>query len=372
MIEDSQPELPEPQDVQVTNDGDERTNNFHSPHEASLPGLEDRAIYRDAPSSGANPDVARVSNLVSSISNEVRKAVIGQDDAVELLIAALLSHGHVLIEGVPGTAKTLLVRSLAIAISSQFKRIQFTPDLMPSDITGTQFFDQRTMEFHFKAGPIFTEMLLADEINRTPPKTQAALLEAMQERRVTVNGETFNLPSEFMVCATQNPVDFDGTYPLPEAQVDRFLVKIIVDYPTRDGEQAVLKIHHKGFDPNQLIDAGLKSVISLDELAECRELINTVVVDDSIIGYITDVVGATRSHRQLMMGAGPRASIALLQLSKSIAAMRGRGFVTPDDIKSIAPSVLRHRIILRPEAEIEGATSDRIVASILDRVDVPR
>ena len=313
-----------------------------------------------------------VQRVAQAITAEVHKAVVGQDETIENALAGLFADGHILLEGVPGTAKTLLVRALAAAVSGEFKRIQFTPDLMPSDITGTRIFDQQAMEFVFKPGPLFTGLLLADEINRTPPKTQAALLEAMQEHRVTVDGETHDLSPVFMVFATQNPIEFEGTYPLPEAQLDRFLLKILVAYPPLEAEQTVLRRYHEGFDANDLHSVGIRPGADVASIMRCRALIKQVRVEEAMFQYITRLVSATRDHRQLVLGASPRASIALLGVGKALAAMRGRDFLIPDDVKAIAPATLRHRLLLRPEAEIEGVSADRVIESILDSLEVPR
>jgi len=313
-----------------------------------------------------------VQQVTDAITAEVHKAVVGQEETIENALAGLLADGHVLLEGVPGTAKTLLVRALAAAVGTDFKRIQFTPDLMPSDITGTRIFDQQASEFVFKPGPVFTGLLLADEINRTPPKTQAALLEAMQEHRVTVDGETHELGDVFMVFATQNPIEFEGTYPLPEAQLDRFLLKIIVSYPSLEAEERIVRRYHQGFDANDLATAGVQTVADAETILRCRRIISQVRVEDAMFRYITSVIAATRDHRQLVLGASPRASIALLQVGKALAAMRGRDYLIPDDVKAIAPATLRHRLLLRPEAEIEGSSADRVIESILGSLEVPR
>jgi MoxR-like ATPase len=318
------------------------------------------------------PQMQEVQKVTEAITSEIRKAVVGQEEIIQDALAGLFADGHVLLEGVPGTAKTLLVRAIAAAVSTESKRIQFTPDLMPSDITGTLIFDQKAGAFVFRSGPIFTGLLLADEINRTPPKTQAALLEAMQEHHVTIDGEPYELPEIFMVFATQNPLEFEGTYPLPEAQLDRFLLKLQVSYPGAEAEENILRRYHAGFDANELEAAGIRPVADAETIRRCRELIKQVRVEDAMFRYITQIVAASREHRQVVLGASPRAAIALLQVGKALAAMRGRDFLIPDDIKVIAPSVLRHRLLLRPEAEIEGVSPDRVIESLLDGLEVPR
>jgi MoxR-like ATPase len=301
---------------------------------------------------------------------EVGKVVIGQDAAVTGLVIGLLSRGHVLLEGVPGVAKTLLVRSTAAALSLDTKRVQFTPDLMPGDITGSLVYDNRTSAFSFREGPVFTNLLLADEINRTPPKTQASLLEAMEERQVSVDGTPRPLPDPFIVCATQNPVEYDGTYPLPEAQLDRFLMKLTVSLPSRDDEVSVLHAHDGGFDPRDL--SRITPVAGVAELAAGRSQVQAVTVSPEVIGYIVDVCRATRTSPSLQLGVSPRGATALLATSKAWAWLSGRDYVTPDDVKALARPTLRHRISLRAEAELEGATSDGVLEGVLSSVPVPR
>ena len=301
---------------------------------------------------------------------EVGKAVIGQDATVTGLVIALLCRGHVLLEGVPGTAKTLLVRAVAASLSLDSKRVQFTPDLMPGDITGSLVYDARSSAFSFRQGPVFTNLLLADEINRTPPKTQASLLEAMEERQVTVDGTPRLLPDPFVVCATQNPLEYEGTYPLPEAQLDRVLLKLTVPLPGRDDEISVLTAHHEGFDPRDLSE--LRPVASAADLAAGRLQVAAVTVSPDVLGYIVDVCRATRSAPSLQLGASPRGATGLLATAKAWAWLSGRDYVTPDDVKALARPTLRHRIQLRPEAELEGATTDGVLDSVLASVPVPR
>lgn len=313
-----------------------------------------------------------VAEIAPTLRAEVAKAVAGQDATVESCLVALLAGGHVLLEGVPGVAKTLLVRSLAAALALNYTRIQFTPDLMPSDVLGTRVYNPRTLDFELRTGPIFTQVLLADEINRTPPKTQAALLEAMEERRVTLDGQPHLLPAPFIVFATQNPLDFEGTYPLPEAQQDRFLLKVLVDYPQMDEERDVLRRHHAGFRPQALEEAGVKPVVDAASLDAMRAEVAGQTVDTPVLDYILNVVRATRGVEELRSGASPRAGIALLNGAKALSAIRGRPFVIPDDVKELAAPALRHRVLLRPEAEVEGLTVDAVLKEIVDRVPVPR
>ena len=303
---------------------------------------------------------------------EVGKAVVGNDAAVTGLIVALLCRGHVLVEGVPGVAKTLLVRALATALDLETTRIQFTPDLMPGDVTGSIVYDARSSEFSFREGPVFTNLLLADEINRTPPKTQSALLEAMEERQVSVDGRPRPLPDPFIVIATQNPVEYEGTYPLPEAQLDRFLLKLAVPLPTREDEIGVLTRHAQGFDPRDLAAAGVRPVAGAEHLALARAAVARVTVGPEVLGYIVDLCRATRAMPSVRLGVSPRGATALLAATRAWAWLSGRGFATPDDVKALARPALRHRLDLRPEAELEGATADGVIERVLATVPVPR
>ncbi|MEW2151615.1 MoxR family ATPase [Streptomyces albidoflavus] len=309
---------------------------------------------------------------LEAVRAEIGKAVVGQDPVVTGLVIALLCRGHVLLEGVPGVAKTLLVRALAAAVELETKRVQFTPELMPSDVTGSLVFDARTSEFSFQPGPVFTNLLLADEINRTPPKTQASLLEAMEERQVTVDGTARHLPEPFLVAATQNPVEYEGTYPLPEAQLDRFLLKLNVSLPPRDDEIALLSRHARGFDPRDLSAAGLHPVVGPAQLDAARSAVAGTSVSPEIAAYIVDVCRATRDSPSLSLGASPRGATALLSTARAWAWLTGRDYVIPDDVKALALPTLRHRVQLRSEAEMEGVTPDAVLTSLLARVPVPR
>ncbi|MCG2799869.1 MAG: MoxR family ATPase [Cellulomonas sp.] len=306
------------------------------------------------------------------VRSEVAKAVVGQDAAVTGLVIALLCRGHVLLEGVPGVAKTLLVRSLSAALALDTKRVQFTPDLMPGDVTGSLVYDARTAQFSFREGPVFTNLLLADEINRTPPKTQASLLEAMEERQVSVDGLARPLPDPFIVIATQNPVEYEGTYPLPEAQLDRFLLKLLLPLPAQAEEVEVLARHAAGFDPRDLAAAGLRPVADAGVLARARAQVAHVQVSRDVLTYITSVARATRQSPSLSLGVSPRGATALLATSRAWAWLQGRTYVTPDDVKALAHPTLRHRVSLRPEAELEGVTAESVLDSVLAAVPVPR
>ncbi|KLI97030.1 MoxR family ATPase [Streptomyces sp. KE1] len=317
-------------------------------------------------------EAAEARAALEAVRAEIGKAVVGQDPVVTGLVIALLCRGHVLLEGVPGVAKTLLVRALAAAVELETKRVQFTPDLMPSDVTGSLVFDARTSEFSFQPGPVFTNLLLADEINRTPPKTQASLLEAMEERQVTVDGTARRLPEPFLVAATQNPVEYEGTYPLPEAQLDRFLLKLNVSLPPRDDEIALLSRHARGFDPRDLSAAGLHPVAGPAQLDAARSAVAGISVSPEIAAYIVDVCRATRDSPSLSLGASPRGATALLSTARAWAWLTGRDYVIPDDVKALALPTLRHRVQLRPEAEMEGVTPDAVLTSLLARVPVPR
>jgi MoxR-like ATPase len=306
------------------------------------------------------------------IRREAARVLLGQDDLILHTLVAVLAGGHVLVEGVPGLGKTLLVRTLAHVLGATFKRIQFTPDLMPSDVTGGNVWNQKEDRFVFHEGPIFTQLLLADEINRAPAKTQSALLEAMQDLAVTSDGVTRPLPEPFFVIATQNPIESQGTYPLPEAQLDRFLLKLNVKHPSAAVEKSILRSHAQGFNAARLDRAELSVIASAEDLVAMREMLGAVRVDDGIIDYIADIVGRSRTHRSVYLGASPRASIGLLAVARALAATEGREFVIPDDVKALAPAVMRHRLILHPDAEIEGVSADDCVAEILREAKVPK
>jgi MoxR-like ATPase len=302
----------------------------------------------------------------------MERAIVGNDQTMQAFLLALFGGGHVLVEGVPGTAKTLFVRVLAALLGTSYRRIQFTPDLMPSDVIGTTVFNPKTAEFSLRRGPIFTNLLLADEINRTPPKTQSALLEAMEERQVTIDGESQPLEGLFVVCATQNPVEFEGTYPLPEAQLDRFFVRARTGYPTAAEERELLGRVAAGFDARDLRTAGVERVASEGEILSAQEAVRRVHVAPSLGGYVQAIVARTRASSELALGASPRAAIALLVAAQASAAIGGSAFATPDDVKDVAPLVLSHRLIVRPEAELDGVTAESVVDRVLASVEVPR
>lgn len=315
-------------------------------------------------------DLTQFSATVRQIKEEIARVVVGHNQVVDLLIAAILADGHVLIEGVPGVAKTLLARLTARLIDARFSRIQFTPDLMPSDVLGTMVFNMKTSEFDFHEGPIFANMVLVDEINRAPAKTQSALFEVMEERQVSIDGTTYRMADPYTILATQNPVEQEGTYKLPEAQLDRFMFKIVMGYPTLDEEKMILQRHQANARLAKLED--IKPIISIVSLRALRESMNAVLVDDSLLGYIAQIVQQTRTSKAVLLGASPRAAVAMLQSSKAIALINGRDFVTPDDIKMVAPAVLNHRIIISAEAEMQGYTASKIVATLVDNVEVPK
>ncbi|WP_227589940.1 AAA family ATPase [Demequina pelophila] len=326
----------------------------------------------DAPEAPPSSPGADARAALGRLRTEVGKAVVGQDQIVTGLVIALVCRGHVLLEGVPGVAKTLLVRALAQSLALDTKRVQFTPDLMPGDVTGSLVYDAGAGRFEFREGPAFTNLLLADEINRTPPKTQSALLEAMEERQVTVDGTARALPDPFLVVATQNPVEYEGTYPLPEAQLDRFMLKLPVALPDRAAEARVLRLHASGFDPRDLTAAGVGPVATVEDLERAREAAAAVEISDDVVGYIVDLCRATREAPSVSLGVSPRGATALMATARAWAWMRGRTFVSPDDVKALAAWTLGHRIRVRAEAELEGVTAESVLASVLATVPVPR
>jgi len=311
-------------------------------------------------------------STVAHILNELKKTIVGQDDAIEQILVACLAEGHALLEGVPGTAKTLIIKTLAASIGAGYSRIQFTPDLMPSDITGTNVFNMQSSQFTLRQGPIFTDILLADEINRTPPKTQAALLEAMEERQTTIDGERHGLSPIFTVLATENPIEYEGTYPLPEAQLDRFLLKILIDYPQAEEEAEIVARWDAGFNSRHFDLAEITPLADPTALQRCRVEVRNMRTELGVQKYIVDIVRKTRNHGSVLYGASPRACVAMLLCSKALAAIRGRDFATPDDVRDVSLPTLRHRLALRAEAELDGATPDAVIADIVKSVEVPR
>jgi MoxR-like ATPase len=341
------------------------------------PPEPDAALMSASGTAGGGAAARDPRTVILAVRDEVAKVVVGQDGTLSGLVAALLARGHVLLEGVPGVAKTLIVKALAAALDLDFKRVQFTPDLMPSDVTGQLILDGRGDAgvgpgFRFRPGPVFTNVLLADEINRTPPKTQSALLESMEERQVTVEGEAHPLPDPFIVIATQNPIEYEGTYPLPEAQLDRFLFKLSVAYPSAEQEQEVLARHDQGLDPHDTAAAGIRPVATADDLAAAREQIGDIRVDPAVRGYIVALARATRSAPSVTLGVSPRGAAMVLHAAKAWAWLAGRAYVTPDEVKAVVKPCLRHRIQLRPELELEGTTIEGVLDGVLAAVPVPR
>lgn len=316
-------------------------------------------------------ELTDLQQAVDNIKREIGSVVIGQQLTIEYILAALLADGHILLEGVPGVAKTLLAKVLAKTIDVDFGRIQFTPDLMPTDVLGTSVYNAKNTDFEFKRGPVFANIVLVDEVNRAPAKTQSALFEVMEERQVTVDGTTYPMSEPFLIIATQNPVEHEGTYRLPEAQLDRFIFKLHVGYPSATDEMGILKGHHERVNLGEAISQ-LKAVINAEQLAALRDIVRSVHVEEKLMEYIVSAVATTRVHPALFLGASPRASVALLNSCKALAALRGRDFITPDDVQELAYPVLRHRIILTPEREMEGATPDDIIKLILEKTEVPR
>lgn len=321
-------------------------------------------------SSQERTDLAEFSEKVSQIKREISRVVVGQHEAIDLLLTAILADGHVLIEGVPGVAKTLLARLMSRLIDARFSRIQFTPDLMPSDVLGTTVFNMKSSEFEFHKGPVFSDLVLVDEINRSPAKTQAALFEVMEERQVTIDGSTHRMGSIYTIIATQNPVEQEGTYRLPEAQLDRFLFKIHMGYPSVDEEVDILKRHQDNVKLTNLEE--IKPVLSIDELLKMREKLQSVYVEESLLRYIATIIQQTRTSKAVYLGASPRAAVAMLNASKASALLNGRDFVTPEDIKFVTPSILQHRLILTAEAEMEGYTALKVAQKLIDKVEVPK
>ena len=316
-------------------------------------------------------DLGELHDAVSRIRIEIGKIIVGQPQLVDLLLTAIFADGHVLIEGVPGVAKTLTAKLLAKTISVDFNRIQFTPDMMPSDVLGTSIFNPKKADFEFKKGPIFTNIVLIDEINRSPAKTQAALFEVMEERQITNDGITYMMSAPFVVLATQNPIEQEGTYRLPEAQLDRFLFKVVVKYPSLEDEVQILQGHHERRDMGGAIN-NIQPILNAEQVASLRDKVKQVIVEQKVLEYIAQIVHQTRNSKFLYLGASPRASVALLNASKALAAIRGRDFVTPEDVQELVPSVLRHRILLTPEKEMEGASPDDVIQQIMQKIEVPR
>ena len=324
----------------------------------------------EAPIFEQRTDLSQLNHAITAIRNELRKVIVGQDDMVKMIIAAILADGHVIIEGAPGVAKTLTARLVAKCVDVQFSRIQFTPDLMPSDVLGTSIYNPNESRFEFKRGPIFSNIVLIDEINRAPAKTQAALFEIMEERQVTMDGQTYTMEPPFMVIATQNPIEYEGTYRLPEAQLDRFLFKINVPYPNEEQEFKILsRFHELG---NQQIFQNIQAVLTAQQIKEVRQLVKGIIIEEKLLQYIAKIIVTTRSHKSIFLGASTRASLAIMNAAKAIAGMSGRDFVTPEDVVYVTPYVLRHRILLTPEKEMEGISTDDVIQQVIHAIEIPR
>ena len=324
----------------------------------------------EAPIFEQRTDLSQLNHAITAISNELRKVIVGQDDMVKMIIAAILADGHVIIEGAPGVAKTLTARLVAKCVDVQFSRIQFTPDLMPSDVLGTSIYNPNESRFEFKRGPIFSNIVLIDEINRAPAKTQAALFEIMEERQVTMDGQNYTMEPPFMVIATQNPIEYEGTYRLPEAQLDRFLFKINVPYPNEEQEFKILsRFHELG---NQQIFQNIQAVLTAQQIKEVRQLVKGIIIEEKLLQYIAKIIVTTRSHKSIFLGASTRASLAIMNAAKAIAGMSGRDFVTPEDVVYVTPYVLRHRILLTPEKEMEGISTDDVIQQVIHAIEIPR
>lgn len=346
------------------------TDDMNLPEDTGLPTPEE-LVPADLESwQRKRLDLTRIHSGVQMIREELAKVIIGQYDAIDMMLAAIFSGGHILVEGVPGIAKTLTAKLLAKTLRAEFSRIQFTPDLMPSDVIGTTVFNVKTSEFSFNTGPIFSNIILIDEINRAPAKTQAALFEVMEEYQVTVDGQTYPMEFPFFVMATQNPIEQEGTYKLPEAQLDRFLVRIILDYPGLGEEKAILRRFQNDF--NISLRESVRPVLSPEDIRACRDLVQQVYIKEELLDYIATIVHHTRNNGDLFLGASPRASLAIMKMSKAFAAIQGRDFVTPDDIRHVAWPVLNHRIILTPEREMEGFTTRHVIDEIISKIEVPR
>ncbi len=352
------------------NENMESIEEVNEENEAPSIGGHGEGLIDSPYASQNNPELVEFSEKINAVKNEIGKVIVGQDELIELLLVALLCGSHVLIEGVPGIAKTLTAKMLAQALSVDFSRVQFTPDLMPSDVIGTNIFNLKNSRFEFKQGPVFSNVVLIDEINRSPAKTQAALLELMEEKQITIDGKTYRMDMPFFVLATQNPIEQEGTYKLPEAQLDRFIFRIIVDYPELQEERLILRRFRN--DLYQKVKEEVSAVMTAKDIVKAKALVEKVYIKDELLDYIADIVVKTRNHGDLYLGASPRASIALLKASKALAALNGRDFVTPDDIRKVTGPILNHRVIPTPEREMEGITSNDVITGIIKKLEVPR